>query len=31
MGLNLTIADLASTNLEESALIDNAIKQLSTI
>src|SRR5215467_3036683 len=27
---NLTIADLAGTNLEEGALIDNAIKRLST-
>ena len=30
MAFNLTIADLAGTNLEESALIDNAIKRLST-
>ena len=30
MIFNLTIADLAGTNLEESALIDNAIKTLST-
>src|SRR5262245_39398327 len=30
MVFNLTIADLAGTNLEESALIDNAIKRLST-
>jgi hypothetical protein len=30
MVFNLTIADLAGTNLEESALIDNAIKMLST-
>jgi hypothetical protein len=29
MVFNLTIADLAGTNLEESALIDNAIKRLS--
>ena len=27
---NLTIADLAGTNLEESVLIDNAIKRVST-
>src|SRR5262245_38349308 len=30
MVINLTIADLAGTNLEEGALIDNAIKRLST-
>ena len=30
MAFNLTIADLAGTNFEESALIDNAIKTLST-
>jgi hypothetical protein len=30
MVFNLTIADLAGTNIEESALIDNAIKRLST-